>query len=100
MTFDHDIEPIDGFHPKHKHLAYYEIEPHYASYILTSPAKEGSILMNEDNARWMFEDRFDDRYGYFVDDYLDLFETEDSVTHFYQVYEIQYIKNQQRKGDD
>ncbi|QDP53594.1 MAG: hypothetical protein GOVbin556_58 [Prokaryotic dsDNA virus sp.] len=74
--FDHDVKHVKGFHPKYKHLAYYEIEPHYGSYILTSPAKEGSILMNEDDARDMFEDRLDDGYGYFMDDYLDYFEKE------------------------
>ena len=74
--FDHDVEDVKGFHPKYKHLAYYEIEPHYGSYILTSPAVEGSLLMSEDDARHMFEDRLDDRYGYFIDDYLDFFEKE------------------------
>jgi len=60
-----------------KHLAYYEAKPYYGSYLITSPAKDGSILMSEDDTRAMFEDRMDEGYGYFVDDYLDFFEKEE-----------------------
>ena len=75
--FDHDVEDVRGFHPKYKHLAYYEAKPYYGSYLITSPAKDGSILMSEDDTRAMFEDRMDEGYGYFVDDYLDFFEKEE-----------------------
>lgn len=72
--FNHETNHVDGFHPIYPHLAYYEAEPHYGSYIITSPAKEGSILMNEGDAKYMFEDRLDNRYGYFTDEYLQFME--------------------------
>lgn len=76
--FNHDAKPnSSGDHPDNPNVVYYEIESHYGSYLLTSPAKEGSVLMGQDDAREMFGDRFEEGYGYFLPDYLEYFEVEE-----------------------
>jgi hypothetical protein len=73
----HDDEPADnGRHPTLDHLIYIELEPHHGSYLATTPAAPGSLLVSEDDARTMLGDRFGDDdgdlFGYVSDEYLDL----------------------------
>lgn len=77
---DLDVEPgPDGRHPKYKHLVMAEWEPHYGSYIVTFVGHTGDLLMSSDDVLSMVGDdrRFDEGYGYVVDDYLDLLSSEE-----------------------
>lgn len=76
-SVDATLVPADenGRHPKFKHLVMYELESHYGSYIVTSPAKSGSRLMSVDDCVHAFgEGVVDQGFGFAVDDYLDYFE--------------------------
>lgn len=74
----HDVRPNSkGYHPKYSHLAYVELESHFGSYIVTSPARPGySLLMSADDAEHMLPGSTEHGYGYVVDDYLDMMVTD------------------------
>lgn len=76
--FDHTVEPVDGYHPEYKYLAFFEIEEHHSMYILISEAKEGSeLLVSHDDLIQMFDfDCIDNGFGYASDECLDLFADE------------------------
>jgi len=70
--------PADnGRHPEHAHLVYAEADPHHGSYIVTSPAVDGDILVSYDDLCAMFGDQHDpdgDTFGYISDEYADHFQ--------------------------
>ena len=69
-----DAEPNEfGFHPEYGHLAWYYIERHHGSYIVTSPARDGSLLVSGESLSDMFGECAEDG-AYAVDEYLDQFE--------------------------
>jgi len=78
---DLSVEPTtDGRHPDAKHLVYFEISPHYGSYIVTAPlTQKGTALMSSDDVIESFgEDAIDNEFGYGTDDYLDVLSMENS----------------------
>ena len=79
--FDHNAQPTEnGEHPEYPGLVLFEVEQHFGSLILTSPAKEGNALIShEDWEHWVDDiikldgDEWD--FAYLSDEYLDLLTT-------------------------
>ncbi len=63
----------DGRHPRFQHLVLYELESHYGSWIVTSPAKKGSVLIGHEDCLSMFgEEVVELEFGFATDEYLEL----------------------------
>ena len=58
-----------GYHPEFGHLAWFDIESHHTKYIVTSPARAGSMLLSEDELVHMFGEGVEDG-GYLTDEHL------------------------------
>lgn len=69
----------NGRHPKFSHLVLYELEPHYCSWIVTSPAISGSVLLSQDDCISMFgKEAMDSEVCFGTDEYLELFTKKES----------------------
>jgi hypothetical protein len=68
----------DGRHPRFAHLYWFDIEPHYGSYLLTTAARDGSILMREDDLIYALGNDGDEipDGAWLSDEYLNLLEEE------------------------
>lgn len=67
----------NGRHPKYKHLIYCDIEDHYGSWIITSPALPGMDLFIQNDCDMLetfSEADINAGFGYISDEYSDLFE--------------------------
>ena len=75
-VFDHCIPHHCGVHPDYPHLIYFEVEAHYGSFILTSPAVRGTALISAQD--WLnmagSQEQADLEFAYASDEYLELFE--------------------------
>jgi len=74
MKFNHNISPVNGYHPDYPGLVLFEIEWHYGSYILSAPGYEGTALISSEDAKIMFEDQLDAEFAYLTDEYLQILE--------------------------